>query len=777
MRDHSVGQFLRDASLFVASSRGAIELSAPHIYLSAIPFADQKSLIYQDFYERCTGLIAVDTYGICHHSDRAVMSFTGHTGAVLSIAYSSHLLASGSADGTVRVWNTHTGEEVMAPLHSDNGAVMSVDFARNGKWIASGTEAWMVCIWDVAAHHASNRPLSGHSGPVSCVVFSRDSSRLASASYDKTVCLWDPTSGQQVIVFRQHAEWVNRLAFSPNGQILAAVSEDETIGLWKSITGQAVREPFKLSGASDVAFSPDGNMIAAAFDDGVILWQSQSREIITRLHTDTKTHSVQFSPDGQKLVAACGQGTRLWTLQPEPTRATWADLGGHSGKVYSAVFSQDRLCFASASDDGTIRIWSSESGEAAIQPLPAHASSINSVAISRDGSFIVSGSDDKSVRVWDAHTGQPRFSPLCEHNDRVNSVAISPDGRLIASASGDGTVRLWQACSGAAIGVVKTGDTRHVMAVTFARDGCWMAATYDNIVHIWEVVAQSGSPVSRVLARIGSPSIESTVNSHDVTPRCCHPIDAVAFSHRQGNLAAGDLCGRICLWQAKNGQQGQERLHAKGVRIRSLASSPSDTSFVSGGDDCAARIWADGDKPLHTLPGHIDIVQSVDWSDGGKLIATGSFDGDLRLWNANTGQLQAILRGYQYGVSSVAFTSDGQSIISGSYDCAIRKWDVSKACTLYAGAMNKCVGPEDRPSASTRDADPIATLALATLEDGWLKGSSGELLLWIPTEYHGYLQLNPCTMQITQSRVVVRVGEGHLHTDSNWAACWRTGTT
>ena len=95
----------RDANSFIASSREAIERSASHIYISALPFTPKDSLIYQTYFLLCTGLVSVDTHGIDRHAGWLVMTLTGHESSVHSVAYSpvGQLLGSGSADGSVRI--------------------------------------------------------------------------------------------------------------------------------------------------------------------------------------------------------------------------------------------------------------------------------------------------------------------------------------------------------------------------------------------------------------------------------------------------------------------------------------------------------------------------------------------------------------------------------------------------------------------------------------------------------------------------------------------------
>ena len=298
------------------------------------------------------------------------MRLTGHSGPVHSVSYSSdgRLLASGSADGTVRIWDTQAGEEALPPMRSGDGPVLSVDFAQNSKRVAFGTEAGIVCFWNIDLGHAHRR-LSGHSDPVYSVAISPDISRLASASKDIT-CLWNPQTGEQLAILSGHEESVDGVTFSPDGNNLASSSGNRTIRLWHSITGAIMREPQRVLSqvfppprgtvSHGVNFSPDGESIAVITSNGdwdnVVLWRCVKETEIARLQGDAKIRSARFSLDGRSLVAAHGCDVRLWTLHPDPTNAPCVDLSGHADNVKWATFSPDGRYFASASDDATIRI-------------------------------------------------------------------------------------------------------------------------------------------------------------------------------------------------------------------------------------------------------------------------------------------------------------------------------------------------------------------------------------------------------------------------------------
>ena len=353
-----ISQFLRDANTFVASSHVAISRSAPHIYLSALPFAAKDSLVYRDCAPFCVGVISATTIGIERHGGRLVATLTGHGNEVKSVAYSpdGRLLASGSDDGTVRIWDTRTGEEAMIPLRGNDGMVLSVAFARDGKRIVSGGGK-VVHVWSVETGHPALPPLRGHSSWVLSVAFSLDGTLVASASADKTVRLWNAESGLEVAVMNGHTEWVCAVAFSPNGQLLASASGDGTIRLWNFHTGKEVGD--SLARLDNVVrclgFSPDSKYLAAGYENTyeIRIWDIDSREKApVVINNQSGVMSLAFSPDGLRLLSAGLHRIRSWNPQTG-REIPGSSLTGHSDWVYSVAVSPDGLFLASGSTDRT----------------------------------------------------------------------------------------------------------------------------------------------------------------------------------------------------------------------------------------------------------------------------------------------------------------------------------------------------------------------------------------------------------------------------------------
>ncbi|MBT9311406.1 WD40 repeat domain-containing protein [Leptothoe kymatousa TAU-MAC 1615] len=145
----------------------------------------------------------------------------------MSFSPDGQTLASGSEDGTVKLWD-RSGRELQT-LEGHSGWVWSVSFSPDGQTLASGSSDGTVKLWDRSGRELQT--LEGHTGTVSSVSFSPDGQTLASGSSDGTVKLWD-RSGRELQTLEGHTDWVWSVSFSPDGQTLASGSDDGTVILW-----------------------------------------------------------------------------------------------------------------------------------------------------------------------------------------------------------------------------------------------------------------------------------------------------------------------------------------------------------------------------------------------------------------------------------------------------------------------------------------------------------------------------------------------------------------
>ncbi|KAK3987305.1 WD40-repeat-containing domain protein, partial [Cladorrhinum sp. PSN332] len=161
-------------------------------------------------------------------------------------------VASGSDDGTIKIWDATSGSCVKT-LEGHGGWVRSVTFSHDGKQVASGSDDGTIKIWD-ATSGSCVKTLEGHSGWVRSVTFSHDGKQVASGSDDGTIKIWDATSGSCVKTLEGHGGWVRSVTFSHDGKQVASGLDDGTIKIWDAISGSCIQTISINSTVTDVFF-------------------------------------------------------------------------------------------------------------------------------------------------------------------------------------------------------------------------------------------------------------------------------------------------------------------------------------------------------------------------------------------------------------------------------------------------------------------------------------------------------------------------------------------
>lgn len=240
-----------------------------------------------------------------------------HTGAVSAVAFNKDgtRLATQSAD-KVHVWDANTGHKLSEKPHD---RVIGVAFSpTDGSLLASCGYDGLVKVWDWKT--GKEIPgFRGHTDLVWGAAFSPDGPHLATASKDRTVKVWNVTTGQRVHDLRGHTAFSHlRVAFSPDGSRLAASGSENSIKLWDLRTG---RETIPFKGHThrpiSFAFSPDGKRLTSVgWDQALRIWDAATGQEALVLNCPTPLYNVAFSPDGNRIAATGDKIVMIWDARP-----------------------------------------------------------------------------------------------------------------------------------------------------------------------------------------------------------------------------------------------------------------------------------------------------------------------------------------------------------------------------------------------------------------------------------------------------------------------------
>ena len=585
--------------------------------------------------------------------------FTGHSGSVSSVAFSpdGQRLASGDADGAVRVWDAAGGEEVLW-LGARVDAVWGVAFSADGGRLASGGDDGLVTVWDAASGDELSR-MDAHGARVRSVAFSPDGERVASGNDDGTVRVWDAASGSEMLRLVSDGGVLSGVAFSADGGRLASCAEDGSVWVWDAVGGQTL---LRLDGHDGpvfaIAFSSDGKWLASGGEDGSVrVWDVLRGEELLRLDGhDGGVRGLAFSPDGVRLASGGGdRSVRVWDVVRGEELLR---LDRNGGMVWGVAFSPDGERLASGDSAGWLWVCNAVDGEILLR-LERHNAAELGVAFAADGGRLACGAADGTVRILDSVTGEELLRVDGDSGAELG-VSFSPDGRSLASAGSDGAVRLWDAVSGKELGRLDC-QTATVRAVGFSPDGRRLASGGDDgAVLVWDIVG------AKELLRLDTEGAAL----------------AVAFSADGRWLASGDDEGVVQLWDVAG---GKELLRLEGHAPWRVAFSPDGRRLASGGGDGSVRVWdTTGGEELLRLVGHDGMVWGMAFSPDGRWLASGGDEGVVRVWDAANGRELLQLGGHGATVWEVSFSSDGSRLASAGGDGSVRVWDLADGQELLA---------------------------------------------------------------------------------------------
>jgi len=605
------------------------------------------------------------------------------------------LVATADASGNVLLWNSHDGTRAGSNI-SIGANVTALEFHGSGD-----SAKLLVATVDgkAAIYTTGGEPIAVLEGRQTKAItqarFNRSGTRVVTASRDWTAVVWEIANPTQLnsIKLSGHRQDLNSAEFHPeDDRFIVTASDDRTAIVWQQQDDQTYSEYLRLKehdGAVNGAiFSPDGHNVLTSTLDGFVrqfpLDGTRGSRVDFNGHTDSvnvlvpclnnsRLHNSQF-------VTGSLDGTaRVWNLaQSIPTQT----FRGHHKSVTAVALDTDCKYAASASADGTVRVWKLEPvkeirvGDRA-PPLHGVAWRPGTRQLASAGGSLREGSTNHFVRFWDEPTRSEganavEFADAVEFKAAVNSVMFSPDGTSAIAASDDQTatlIDLEPARSRRRTLVEHSGFVRQAAfnsagtkVVTASRDG---------------TVRVIGTADGKVVARRDSGSWANAAVFHPNS-------DLIAIGYRDGG---------IVIW---DGEKALFTLEKKFVL--SVAFNPSGDALAAAGSDGEITLWDSKEISTAKPPKPSDVrflarsrVWSVDFAGDDKLVS-GSQDGIVRVWSVKTGELLDIFPGNQSPIRAVSVSPDKKIAAAAAEDGLIRFHDIVDYEAFEIEKVKKAIG-------------------------------------------------------------------------------------
>ncbi len=613
-------------------------------------------------------------------------------------------VATGSVDGTVRFWNSASGQMVGEIKVAEN--VHTLVFHPSDETQLLGLSGKTAILWKVPEGAAVFQ--FEHGDDINSAEFDSDGHRILTASNDHTARVSDGVTGQSTGIELMHDAPVVNAKFSWNGQLAATISGTK-VRVWQ-LRDHGIRKHELVHDAevTSLQFSHDSlALFTAAADGKVRAWNLITGRLIGEpIVEQSGIVAMDLDPTGDSLLLGTANGTaRVWR---PPPRYPLSDRLVHGSPVEAMDLSPDGALLATGCDDGHGYLWDLNRTGKPRSSLP-HTAAVVSAVFSPDGSFILSGGADATARVWQTKSGNAAGAAL-PHAATVSQVAFRGDGKVFATATETGVAQLWDMVSRARIGDPMRHEP-HISAIEFSHDGKLLTAGWDGKIRQWNAAtAESAGPV------FGTDQ----------------EITCARFAPDNSAIATGHRDGAVNLW-SPSGKLLQGMSHKKA--ITSLAFNRTGQYLVTGSEDYTASVWnvatgrPAGDPIRHDAP-----VTSVAFDPAGDRVATAADDGTVRIWDALTGQPITETLRHDKGVTGLAFSHDGKVLYSASRDRTVRIWDVPakltaadrKALVKIAREISP-VGLQSSGRTALRTVEPLAALQV---DDQGGQGAAASLRKW-----------------------------------------------
>jgi WD40 repeat protein len=376
-------------------------------------------------------------------------------------------------------------------------------------------------------------------------------------------------------------------------------------------------------------------------------------------------------------------------------------LTTNSSIVEALAFSPNDTILVTRNNDGRVYVWDLRTG-GLVDALEGHILEINSVAFSPCGSMIATSSNDRTIRIWNSSSLDCRCI-LAGHSDVVRTICWSATGTRIISGSDDTTVKVWSIsgkCS-----KTFTVHTHLATAVASSPDSSLIASgSEDRTIKMYD--SQTGDVLHtiaiphllgyvRSVRFFGEDQIMYTTNTVFVIRNLTERVDILTSEREKSNVAISsdgscfassqDFVDVVKIWQA-DGKKNQDAAgyHHAG-KVHCISFTNDGRLVASGSEDKTIKIWdISSGQCLTTFRGHLNIVRMAAFSPDMTLCASGGWNDDIRIWNVHTGNPVSNLGHHSLG-SNLCFSPDSSQLASTSWS------DDGKQVKLWKVATGDCL--------------------------------------------------------------------------------------